>query len=46
MAVNVRNENLRFDFKVEKDGRTFEPIFKEDEILVEVFVPNPSPFVI
>lgn len=46
MAVNVKNENLRFDFKVEEDGRTFEPIFKEDEISVEVFVPNPSPFLI
>ena len=23
MAVNVKNENLRFDFKVEEDGRTF-----------------------
>lgn len=44
MAIAVHNSDLRFDFKTGDQDKTFKPILKEDNVIVDIIVPNSSPF--
>lgn len=44
MQVTVHNSDLRFDFKTRDTDKTFVPILKEDNVDVDIKIPNGSPF--
>ena len=44
MGMTYHNSNLSFDFKKDGSSKEFKPILKEDNVVVEMLIPNSSRF--
>ena len=42
--MKYHNSNLSFDFKKDGSDRVFKPILKEENVIVDMLIPNSSPF--